>query len=499
MNRVVLAALCAGWVLSPVARAQSALRIALTPGPYVAGFRTIELWDSTRTFEIPATAREIAQPRPLAVSIWYPATASASASRMRFREYTELTSLPGRLPQRSPEGRAAARHLFALEVVRDSGRGQRELDALTSAVRDATPANGSFPIVVYGPGRDGLAFENSVITEYLASHGYIVLASPSWGAAGPMTGDFAGLESQARDMEFLIAYGRSLPHADRRQVAVMGESWGGMANILVAMRDASVRAVVSLDGSIAYWYNRRFKGGAFVEPNRLTAPVLFLKQGDPFPEMTPAQRAAYGADTLFTMFDELRYTDAYLVVLETVRHANFKSLSNQFPPYDSSTISFNADARVASAAYERECRFTVAFLDAYLRGSPTARAMLTDPPEAAGIPSHEVTIVRRTAHHPAPTVADFARTAAPRGLDHAPEVLADVRAQDSAYTLPEAQVDAWGTELLLAHRLAEAIGVFRVDTALYPNSASAALSLAQAYATLHTESGHTPDRAAIKP
>jgi hypothetical protein len=401
---------------------------------------------------------------------------------MRFREYAQLTSLPGRLPGHGPHARAAAERLFALEFVRDTGRGRRELDAVTWAVRNAPRANGAFPIVVYGPSRDGMSYENSTLAEYLASHGYIVLASPSWGAAGPMTADFAGVESQARDMENLIAYGRTLPSADGAHVAVMGDSWGGMSNILVAMRNTSVGAVVALDGSIAYWYNRRFKGGPFVSPNRLTAPALFLKQNDPFPEMGPAERTQYGSDTLFTLFGELRFTDAYLVVLETVRHANFKSLSVQFPPFDRSTGSFVADTLVASIAYERECRYALAFLDAYLKGSRDGANVLAKSPVDLGIPQGEVTITRRTALRPAPNVADFARVAGSEGLVHASDVLSDVQRRDPGYALPETEVDAWGSDLLQQGRTADAIGVFKLNTTMYPGSANAHLSLAHAYA-----------------
>jgi dienelactone hydrolase len=314
---------------------------------------------------------------------------------MRFGEYTDLTSLPGRLPAQGSLGRAAAESLFTAEFVRDTVLAARELNALTWAVRDAAAEVGSFPIVVYGPSRDGVSFENSTLAEYLASNGYIVLASPSSGAAGPMTADFEGIETQARDMEVLMAYGRTLASADTTRIALVGDSWGGMSNILVAMRNASVNAVVTLDGSIAYWYNRRFKGEPFVNPDRLTAPVLFLKQGDPFPSMSPSERAAYGPDTVFSFFHEVRHADAYLVTLETVRHQNFKALSNRFPPSDLSTGSFVADPRVSSVAYERECRYTLAFLDAYLKGSRSAGALLTESPAEAGIPPREVTIVRR--------------------------------------------------------------------------------------------------------
>src|SRR6185437_8992666 len=113
-------------------------------------------------------------------------------------------SLTGRFPGADRAARAAAEHLFAESYVQvDSARARRELDAPTPAVRNARSAPGSFPIIVYGPSRGGEAYENSTLMEYLAGWGYIVVASPSWGAAGPMPGDFAGIETQARDMEFL--------------------------------------------------------------------------------------------------------------------------------------------------------------------------------------------------------------------------------------------------------------------------------------------------------
>jgi hypothetical protein len=99
---------------------------------------------------------------------------------MRYREYAQLTSLPGGLPGLSRAGRVAAESLFVLEFGSiDSVRTSRELAARTQAVRDARAAPGSFPILVYGPSRDGMSYENSVLMEYLASYGYIVVASPS--------------------------------------------------------------------------------------------------------------------------------------------------------------------------------------------------------------------------------------------------------------------------------------------------------------------------------
>ncbi|HTD62908.1 MAG TPA: hypothetical protein VK679_19775 [Gemmatimonadaceae bacterium] len=412
------------------------LILQIAHGPYAVGFKSLALWDHTRTLG--------SGPRPLQVSIWYPAIPSANAQRMRVREYAWLTTVPGRLPRDGAAAHAAGeRALLSIYSTPDTARWRRALDAVTLAVGNATPAPGHFPVVVYGPGRDGVSFDNSVLMEDLASHGYLVIASPSWGPAGPMPSGFDGLECEARDMEFLLAYARRLPTADTTRTAVMGYSWGGMSDILVAMRNASIDAVVTLDGSIGYWYERRFKGGPFVDPDRLGVPVLFLKQAH------PGDLTSYGADSVFAFFPEIRYADAYLVPLPA-RHQNFSSLRNALDVDDS------------SAAYPRMAQYALAFLDAELKGSREGAALVAS-----------VATERRVGKKPRPTVADFARAAHSRGLASAPDILAEIRANDPDYRLPEDEVDTWAEELWQDGRRADATGVLRLNVAMYPNSTNA--------------------------
>lgn len=328
------------------------LILQLAHGPYGVGFRSVVLWDHTRTLG--------GGVRPLQVSLWYPATPKSSAPRMRLREYAWLTTVPGQLPREGSAAHRVAERLLidSLYQTTDTARVRRAFDATTWAVRDAAPASGRFPVVVYGPGRDGVSFDNSALMEDLASHGYLVIASPSWGPAGPMPSGFEGIECQARDMEFLLAYARDLPDADTTRTAVMGFSWGGMSNILVAMRNASIDAVITLDGSIAYWYERRFKGEPFADPDHLRASVLFLKQGD------PGDLSAYGPDSVFAFFPEIRRADAYLVTLPHTHHRNFSSLHNALDTDDS------------TSAYPRIAQDAIAFLDATLKGSREGAAIL---------------------------------------------------------------------------------------------------------------------------
>ena len=73
------------------------------------------------------------------------------------------------------------------------------------AVRDATAVNEPFPLVIYAPSFSAMAWENVDLCEYLASHGYVVVASTGLGAkARVMTNDLEGIDAQARDISFLI-------------------------------------------------------------------------------------------------------------------------------------------------------------------------------------------------------------------------------------------------------------------------------------------------------
>ena len=50
------------------------------------------------------------------------------------------------------------------------------------AVRNAPLASGRFPVIIYAPSFSSVSWENADLCEYLASYGYVVIASP--GMAG---------------------------------------------------------------------------------------------------------------------------------------------------------------------------------------------------------------------------------------------------------------------------------------------------------------------------
>ena len=157
------------------------------------------------------------------------------------------------------------------------------------AVRDAPPISGRFPVVIYAPSFSAMSWENADLCEYLASHGYVVIASPDMGASTRnMTNDLAGVNAQARDISFLIGYAQTLPNTDMSELAVAGFSWGGISNLFAAARDNRIDALVALDGSMRY-YPGLVKAAGDVHPEQMTIPLLFFAQGD----MTLEDQARY--------------------------------------------------------------------------------------------------------------------------------------------------------------------------------------------------------------
>lgn len=489
MCRVLLC--CSVYLLgTDSAFGQSRISFTLPFGPYAVGFRDLQLFDSTRAVVGSDSAGERTKwrPRPVQVSMWYPAHNEPGATPMRYREYVWLSSAPMTFAANSPAARAATEqgylNRFLLLTDRppgwrparvaqlDSAR-QREFDAPTRAFRGARAAAGPFPLLIYAPGMGGTSFENDVLLEYLASHGYVVLASPSWGAGATMGIDRLSMEAQTRDIEFLAAYGRGLPGTAGRPVGVVGHSWGGLTNVIAAGRNAVVDAVVSLDGSVRYFWSRDFVRSELLAAAPYTAPSLFLNQGankdyDFF--------LRQGADTHFVYFDSLRYAPAWTISMDGIDHQNFVASFNRFSGQQ--RLNFVSDTAVANRAYEDVALIVRSFLDAHLKSSGTDWS----PPRASAPSRSAYTIQAKPALRPLPSVASFVAAARSNGgLARAPAYLDVVRATNPAYTIPLSELSdaAWSLSTAAARA-----GLFEVAVALHPRNAGVRSDLAETYVAM---------------
>jgi hypothetical protein len=195
-------ALCV-WPGSLFAASQtSPFEFLQTPGPYPVGLKVVDQYDRSRNY--PASPKDLSKssagddPRPLRTLIWYPSLRS-TGKPMTVGDYTQLADTEIQFDTPRPE-RNRWRSLL-----------KTSFDMPLWAVRDAKLAEGHYPVVIYAPSDSSVGWENADLCEYLASHGYVVLASPSMGVSTrDMTDDLAGINAQARDISFLISYAKSL-------------------------------------------------------------------------------------------------------------------------------------------------------------------------------------------------------------------------------------------------------------------------------------------------
>jgi tetratricopeptide (TPR) repeat protein len=462
-----------------VSAQQSSLVFTLPSGPYSVGFKSVNQYDYSRSFaESDLLGRVVNEGgyRPIQTSIWYPAVKDENVPPMRFEEYAYLIANEVSFQESNEETRTQAKKSLMAFCSTPESRFTNEMNAPTNAFRDLNSAEGSFPVIIYAPSFNAQSFENSVLCEYLASYGYIVVSSPCMGMwSREMTQDMTGIEAQARDIEFLISFAHDLPHADMSRLSVMGFSWGGISNVLVKMRNDNVKAVICLDGSIRY-FPKLFKTSPFADSSKMDVPFLYLASKDGTREELSGDSNIVSGN----FFNSLRYCDAYLYTFHLLWHQNFASNYIKLKEHGPNANDEGTQEEV-NQGYEFACRYVLYFLNAYMNDDKQALAFLQSRPEQNGVPAHQITKRAKVGLKKPPSLQEFALLLKQSGFDKASQVYAEVKKSSPDFTLKEEQVNAWGYALMWRGSLREAIEVFKLNAELYPQSFNVWDSLAEAY------------------
>lgn len=474
------------WVLTPLIWASSAAAFAAAPplphftftqpaGPYAVGLKVVDQYDHSRVYR-PRTDN-LGQPvqgeraRPLQTLVWYPATRTR-ASPVTVGDYVKLVDTETRFDK--PDTTSRKPWITRVDPY---------LKAPMWAVRNAPAASGHYPVVIYAPSLSSTSWENADLCEYLASHGYVVIASPSLGVSTrEMSDDLAGANAQAADISFLIGYAQTLADADVSEVAVAGFSWGGLANLFAAARDNRIDALVALDGSLRYFPDLVQKA-ADVNPGQMTLPLLYFTEGP----LSIEKLAAYKGlrQKAPSVLNAWTHGDLLTVHMLGMVHLEFASM------FDRNPVFWRGFHYVQKADYGPQdgmvsygvvAQYTLKFLDAYLKHDALAMAYLKQTPARNGIPRHLVDSQFRAAQGMAPTLDAFRARLGRQGFAHASALYAEIRNKQPDFVLKEASMDAWGQALLLGGHDAESIAILKLNTEIYPRSTQAFESLGVAYA-----------------
>ena len=248
------------------------------PGPYAIGTHTFYFTDPNRAEQFADTP---CRHRRFSAQMWYPA-APSDAPMAPYRE-------PKALGWRNAD----------LRYIKTNAR----LDA------PAVQTQERFPVVFFSPSAGGYRSQNTYLTEFLVSYGYVVIGFdhpdscarvpfPDGSVMKGLPDSWLNLDSRAalarsfiksqkileanvKDMQYVLDQlesGAASPqidalakHMDLSRVAAVGHSFGGAAAAEACRRDPRFRAGVNMDG----WMFRP------VTQYGIPRPFLFLIEDDP--------------------------------------------------------------------------------------------------------------------------------------------------------------------------------------------------------------------------
>jgi len=442
------------------------------PGPYPVGLKVVNQYDSSREFpETPNRAEAPAQQgnRSLQTLIWYPALRSSSKP-MTVGDYVALADREIHFDAPDPENNKWRSRL------------KNSFDSSLWAVRDAKPRDGRYPVVIYAPSDSSIAWENADLCEYLASHGYVVLASPSMGASTrDMTDDLAGINAQALDISFLVSYAGRLPDTDSSKVAVVSFSWGGISSLFAAARDLRIQVLAEMDGSMRYYPGLVASAGD-IHPEQLKIPLLFFTSNemnyienlDKNYHGPPNDRIGRSVLNAWTQ------GDVVTVNMVGMSHPEFCSMFQRMK--NAATF---ADDQVAdygredaNISYSWVTRYVLQFMNAYVKHENVAKSFLGRTPGENGIPRHIMEI-----RFSPKSFAEIMQSAARAGDDSAWKAFQSFAADPMHryMTGEENAINRLGYAFLQNKDASSAVVLFKLNTKAYPDSANAWDSLGDGY------------------
>lgn len=360
----------AGHAASPV------LWGRLQAGPYNVGFRSTWVSDDSREFHAVLPGGQPfggnKTPWPILVAEWYPAADAAEGIAMTQGDYLDdiVPASAGRLCDLALALADESRRNIISEVlgadsakmtIAQTAELNKYLSEATAAHRNARPLGRQFPLVIYVHGFQSSIEDNTVLCEYLASYGFVVIDSAYQDERLHMIG---GYQQVGDDLQFLIRYGRTLPNVNPQEVALVGHSGGAQSILAYQSRPGAVAdALVSLDNTEDYSYLDRLEHKNFVQlvdKDRLTVPILFV--ADP--------------NAIFQMADTLDLSHRYYLTERDTEHNEFISHGL------ASAIILNKPARAAiDEKYADLDESVLAFLNAALGIGPDAPAGWPKPDE----------------------------------------------------------------------------------------------------------------------
>jgi hypothetical protein len=344
-----------------------------------------------------------------------------------------------------------------------------------AAIEKAKALEGPFPLIVIG---QGLYYESPVafaaLAEYLAGRGFVVATCPLVGTNSPIVRlDVRDLETQARDLEFVIARARRFPFVSPDQLGVFGFDVGGMVGLILTMRNADVDAFVSVSTDILYDRPHGLpENSPHYDPLALQAPWL---------HSVPASWMRPEDAQIESLFDTARHSKRYLLLTKGLGHVDYTSYALIADRSAMGGYWEAANPKILES-HKTVNRYISEFFAAFLMQDPKSIAFLSQDPKQA-VPGSTMTLEHRQAVPVLITYEGFVQAVVAGEAERAIEKVRALRATAPNHILLRETYlerlvwslrDTWGF-------YEKVMPVIRFKAELYPGSANALWELAEGY------------------
>ncbi|RUA12247.1 MAG: alpha/beta hydrolase [Flavobacteriia bacterium] len=456
--------------------AQTSLKeIALENGHYNVGFRHYTTSDSTRTYSRIYDYTKAKVERPISVSMWYPSRQNVEGLEpLQVVDYFEI------LKEEEEWEHLPNEQLLNWFYYTNTPENQKHLEEKATAYTGMEFGKGKFPVIIYAPSFQASSIENFALCEYLASHGFVVMSSPSKGTENRWFGNNNAkeMETQARDVEFLMKEAGKFPMVDYDRMAIMGFSFGGLSNIIVQNRNDHVKAVVSLDGTERYQYGL-LNRSPFFDAGKIDVPYIHMAQKD-IPEIVLKEdKIDAELNSKFQLYDSISNSKSYRLKFHNLTHSYFSTLgvlfANRDPRQDKS------DSEIMES-YKWVVVYALNFVEATLNQDKKASEFIENGPLANGMAKSLVTQTIKQPKIRKFNFQDFNDLALAKNYENLHQLYDSILKSHPSFKMQEGDLNMLGLQLVFnPNRSYQGIHVFKLAITLFPNSFNLYDSLAEGY------------------
>ncbi|KQC30522.1 prolyl oligopeptidase family serine peptidase [Flagellimonas eckloniae] len=451
-------------------------KINLNSGKYKVGFKHYTVIDSTRNYQVKNEFNNQFIFRPIPISIWYPSEIkNANSKQITVLDYLEIL--------KEEEEWENLPNEFLLDwfpYLWNTPQNRAHLVEKTTAFSDTNFLKGKYPVVLYTPSYQASSIENFAMFEYLASNGFVVISSPSRGTDTRWLegGTIKDMETQSRDVEFLLKEIHNYKNIDLDKIALMGFSFGGLSNAITVMKNKNISAIVSLDGTERYRYDVLEKS-AYFKLDNINIPYIHFAQKDIPGIVLKEDKIPAELNHKFQLYDSLKYSNVYSYKFHDLTHSNFSSYGVLFGNRDKRQD--KSDDKIM-ASYKQLSEHALHFLNAILKNEEKSKEFIENSPDKNGFSKSMISKKMKKSVVTEFDYKDFNDLALHQNYRDLILLYKKTLSGHPNLKLEEGMLNTLGLRLSFdPERTEQGINVFLLAVHIYPNSANLYDSLAEAY------------------